>query len=438
MSAEKRRNMLYIFAGVVVALLAVIAFVSPRFRSEDASGAIGAVQKHRAPQIKQADVVLGDEQFKNEQKAVYGDYLTEAAVLQNVSADIALAARQLKAQDNFAAAHADLQSREADLRARYVANAEALDAALGSKLMAARDQHAQLAAADMETLNAKLNAEIMALDAKARVQNLGAIESSLADMQSRIAANKLNLAGASADLASLDAKYAALNQRANLNARYETLNAMAKESHVLSSADDALAALMSRTFNANDRALLASADEIAAQLGDEAAALESAAVQAMNARLVSNEAAVETLGKSVAQLDSMKQVAESRSATYNAQALHDFDVALAAAHANLQGRITNLQSRQAMAMHFQLAAIRNMVDNQSQAGDRIATLNNQALASHINNAATLNALGSHLAVLNQRAQSNALASAMPDAQAFASNVKMVMDKTTNLQARNAH
>src|SRR5512140_753691 len=90
MSAEKRRNMLYIFAGVVVALLAVIAFVSPRFRSEDASGAIGAVQKHRAPQIKQADVVLGDEQFRNEQKTLYGDIMTDAAALQNASADLAI------------------------------------------------------------------------------------------------------------------------------------------------------------------------------------------------------------------------------------------------------------------------------------------------------------------------------------------------------------
>src|SRR5512146_2456789 len=119
MSADKRRNMLYGFAGVVIVLLAVIAYVSPRFRSEEASGAIGAVQKHRAPQIKQTDVVLGDESLKKEQKILYADFLTDAAALQSISADVAVAARSNEARSRFEAIASLVGTRVADLRQRY-------------------------------------------------------------------------------------------------------------------------------------------------------------------------------------------------------------------------------------------------------------------------------------------------------------------------------
>ncbi len=70
MSAEKRRNALVVFGGVAVVLAVALIFIAPNFpyRSEDASGAIGAVEKHRAPQIKPSDVVLGDEQTKKQQQ----------------------------------------------------------------------------------------------------------------------------------------------------------------------------------------------------------------------------------------------------------------------------------------------------------------------------------------------------------------------------------
>src|SRR5687767_2471693 len=97
MSADKRKQILIVFAGLAVVLVGVIAYVSPNFRSEDVSGAIGAVQKHREPQIQPQDVVLGDEKVKQEAQVLYADFLNDAAALRNLSVDAAVAARSAEA-----------------------------------------------------------------------------------------------------------------------------------------------------------------------------------------------------------------------------------------------------------------------------------------------------------------------------------------------------
>src|SRR5712691_9447758 len=88
MSADKRKTILITFAGLAVVLVAVIFIVSPSFKSEDATGAIGAVQKHRAPQIAKADVILGSEQQRHQQNVLYADYLKDAAALQSFAAGV--------------------------------------------------------------------------------------------------------------------------------------------------------------------------------------------------------------------------------------------------------------------------------------------------------------------------------------------------------------
>src|SRR6266487_1877082 len=93
MSTDKRKKILIVFGGLAVVLVAVIAIVSPSFKSEDAIGAIGAVQKHRAPQITRTDVILGDEQLRQTQKVAYTDFLNDAAALQNLSRDFSTAAK---------------------------------------------------------------------------------------------------------------------------------------------------------------------------------------------------------------------------------------------------------------------------------------------------------------------------------------------------------
>ena len=73
MSTENRNKVLLGFGGLVVVLVVAIALWPPNFRKEDASGAVGAVQKHHAPQITQKDVILGGEKTKHQQKVLYAD-----------------------------------------------------------------------------------------------------------------------------------------------------------------------------------------------------------------------------------------------------------------------------------------------------------------------------------------------------------------------------
>src|ERR1700687_3775331 len=84
MSSENRKKVLLGFGALVVILIAAIAIWPPNFRKEDASGAIGEVQKHRAPQIAKADVILGDESVKHQQKVLYADFLADAAKLRSL------------------------------------------------------------------------------------------------------------------------------------------------------------------------------------------------------------------------------------------------------------------------------------------------------------------------------------------------------------------
>jgi hypothetical protein len=84
MSSENRKKVLLGFGALAVILIVAIALWPPNFRKEDASGAIGEVQKHRAPQITQKDVVLGNESVRHRQKIRYQDFLADASKLKAI------------------------------------------------------------------------------------------------------------------------------------------------------------------------------------------------------------------------------------------------------------------------------------------------------------------------------------------------------------------
>ena len=86
MSSENRKKVLFGFGALVVILVAAILIWPSSFRKEDASGAIGEVQKHRAPQIAKSDVVLGNESVKHQQKVLYTDFLADGAKLKALGA----------------------------------------------------------------------------------------------------------------------------------------------------------------------------------------------------------------------------------------------------------------------------------------------------------------------------------------------------------------
>ncbi len=89
MSSPNRTKVFVGFGVVAIVLVAAIAMWPPNFRSEEASGAIGAVQKHHAPQIAQKDVILGNEKSRNQQSVLYRDFFNDATKFQALSALLA-------------------------------------------------------------------------------------------------------------------------------------------------------------------------------------------------------------------------------------------------------------------------------------------------------------------------------------------------------------
>ncbi|MBK5258898.1 MAG: hypothetical protein JJE51_04840 [Thermoanaerobaculia bacterium] len=369
MSAQKRKNMLIGFGGLAIALVVVIALVSPNFRSEDARGAIGAVQKHRAPQIAQSDVVLGDEQTKQDQQAQYSDFLTEAAALQNISADLASESQSVDARVQMAAK--GLDARSASVQARYQQYAKsALDA---MQKLGAEDQlgkaafqdlsarvSASLQASDMDALNARLSAMSNQLAAaRKESRSLGAIESQLNSFA--LAARESQSLDAASRIENLQSAIEAENLGARLRVRASALDAAAKEAKSLAAASIALQA---KSFDA--KAL----GKMSAELLQQAEQLEARAVKNMESSLAAHAATAESLGRMRMTLDAANKSLDARASTLDAKSLQAARISLAAFNTDLQARNVELQARSAVGLRSQLAAVNSHLEARSAVGAR--------------------------------------------------------------------
>src|SRR5438093_1274315 len=207
MSTENRNKVLLGFGALVAVVIVAIALWPANFRKEDASGAIGAVQKHRAPQITQKDVILGDENVRHQQKVLYADFLADATNL-----------RAMAASHNYSAA-TELAN---ELRTRYAAEADA--EALMSRPVASISLAEEAAylnaiqvemkvAADAENLAvrqladeqmaSRLNAEAEQLEAKA-LSNIKANAETTSEMAARLNTIDDAIARASRQLGGID------------------------------------------------------------------------------------------------------------------------------------------------------------------------------------------------------------------------------------------
>jgi len=184
MSSENRKKVLLGFGALVVILVAAIALWPPNFRKEDASGAIGEVQKHRAPQITQKDVVLGNESVKRQQQVLYADFLADATKLkalghaeqaQLAEFDQQMAARWL--------AEAEQVLADEQAAARSQANRKTLDAEMAEAASMIRNHRGQFNAEEMTLANGKLAHIADELNMSSRVK--------LADEQLAAAVNAL-------------------------------------------------------------------------------------------------------------------------------------------------------------------------------------------------------------------------------------------------------
>ncbi len=306
MSADKRKTILIGFAGLAVVLVAIIAIVSPSFRSEDATGAIGAVQKHRAPQITKQDVVLGDETQKQQQKVLYADFIADATQLKS----FAVAAKDDQLRARIDSMEQDVQSRfrndmeQALSFATQLAAAE--EAALGSKkkaaviaeidgLGAAIRQAERLSSNDIESLSLRLNQVSDELGVKQYARIEARKLDNVADLQAAV--NRLN----AMDLAS------------NLQLRMEYALAMAKESNALAHAPDA---------------------ELAVRLNETAEFLGKSAEMNMKRFVESESLEVAELGKMAESIATLRATSVANTAEFNA-VTQSFTAHAAEANTNL-------------------------------------------------------------------------------------------------------
>jgi hypothetical protein len=243
MSTENKKKVLLGFGAFAVVLIAVLAiWRPPAFRSEDASGSIGAVQKHHAPQITQKDVILGDETTRHEQQIRYADFLDDAAKLRALSAKITA--------NNFAAASNSLAAMRQEVQQRYVAAAtEALAAAQAlaretsnrdsaSKIseLSAILQNSQLSDAQMESFNRRLAAFANQAGMKSAAERANAakseVDAAIAEMRTNGSAAQAKMESAASELRAMNA--ITLSDRlANLNATEVESKELARDSEVL-------------------------------------------------------------------------------------------------------------------------------------------------------------------------------------------------------------
>lgn len=125
MNNRKRIGILGGFATVAAALALFFFNWPPEPKdNQAASGAIGAVQKHREQQISSSDVILGDEATRRVENVVYADFLGDASKLSNLSA-------QLNA---MISARSDFENKE--LASKNLANRDLANKNLSSRELA--------------------------------------------------------------------------------------------------------------------------------------------------------------------------------------------------------------------------------------------------------------------------------------------------------------
>jgi len=357
MSADKRKTILIVFAGVAVVLVAVIAVVSPTFRSEDASGAIGAVQKYHQPQITKADVILGDESLRQEQKVLYGDFLTDAAALQNLSARVVTASRHLDAKNQFELLRREIGQRQTDVNARFY---DSFDAALAAAKKLGESDFALGAKKQRENLLAEIDG--LAAKTKARqIDNAEAMElgHKLKDIENALgkACPLCTIGGARADVENrkfdaASARLEAAKLAATLRNEEFYVEAMAKQAKVMNEADNALASLAAR---ANQKSLENEADTLSRDLGVQANELEAAALSNMKIDLRSDTDAVQTLER----MSTLAAAARNRDDANLNQRAADFSM-------DMQARSSKMKEQVGSEAQMQYAAIRSHINNAPQ------------------------------------------------------------------------
>lgn len=476
----KKRNIFVAAGAAAVVLVAGLVIWSPDFPPEGASGAIGAVQKHRETQIAPQDVVLTGDAVRKAEQTIYADFLTDAAKLENMSADLGIIAilignRQQVGSDVSASLNnveVALQSHSADLQSRYLASmTETLNAldqlASDEQLMlgdtavqlesfsaevtnlSAKAKNNQLQSEEMLSLNAKLRNFVEVLGAKSKNQfnnfdmalearNLGSMTAELGSMVESLqhtASLESDVSLASKKLSNFAAELGSRRQNTlGINDRIEYLGSLALQQKTALQAHQKLNSFSEALQMGNVAELQSSFADLSVALGSDAVMLESMALGNLSDRLESAIALDTALNNMEAMLGSSRNQLNN----IDAASLSSFTESLANLTASLENRKSNLQSEVALNMQFELASIEAYLGSRQQIESRVQNSGSQ-LGINVAQLQNRNNLGSMVDL-----QSRSNLGSMVDLQSRSNLGSMVdlqsrsnLGSTVDLQSRNS-
>ena len=299
---NNRSKVLFGFGAVVAVLIAAILLWPSNVRKEDASGAIGAVQKHHAPQITPQDVVLGGEQLKAQQKVLYTDFREDSAKLRSLAANRNEAAMRLFEQELAMRAHRVADEAVAAVRVMNVEQAADVEQ-LAGKLRSEE----QLSDVELNQLALRLNA--LAETEQAAFARIDQAKASFA---------KINLNDeqqVAMRLRDVEAAVGNLDRDMELASRSQYLGMLAEEVSLCSRAGaqaadfEALAMKLDSRATANERML---ADE-EAQLAVRLAEVDSALSMRYNSAEMMNSSIRANISQAAARISQRASLARTMS-----------------------------------------------------------------------------------------------------------------------------
>jgi hypothetical protein len=398
MAIEKRTKFLLGVGVVAVAVAGTVAFWPPSFLQEQASGAIGAVQKHHQVQITPKDVILGDESLRRQENVLYGDFLADASKLKNISVELRSAAAASRDASTASRSNPNalnhvsqaILDQKGHVQARYEDAANDLVASL---TLAVRNAN-NISAQDRQHLESELNGLSAAMKSRSanradaaemshRVQNVADLvqsnlqQQSIPDMQARVASaraefqakadNALFLKATSAfQLAAKELKdHETLG--VSLRARQEYAASMVAEMNHL---EDAETALASNLASRGDAQYASALNEVENNLANEALALEASAARNLDMRLHEQVEMAAVLRDLDAALESARQIA-SRTPALQASLLADSDQSLGTVAKQVLSQREDFQARCASSMQAEFANLGSYLQDEAQLQARV-------------------------------------------------------------------
>jgi len=447
MSMQDRRKAFLGFGALAAVLIVavIITWPPPYFNKTEATGAIGAVQKHREPQITPQDVVLGDEATRREQQVVFAHYLNDAAKLHALSAE--LAARS-EARSRAQAASRQLASMDAEMRSRFVANVDfavasieqlmARDASLRAKLanevadIGARAKNPQLASQDFQALSARLanvveqaaGSDFAALEQRSLRNTEQLMARAVATLKAK-ALNNEALVQVASDIENGSRALQARYVGANAADYAEYLSNFALQARAMANAKEQLAAAVQLQ---NEEQVAARLNDVSEALAVQAFNLEAQAIRNVEERLASDAALAVRLRNIDDAMAAANRAVANRASLLGNDSMQSFNRAMQNFGEVMASRSREFQARAAANIDSQMGSFDSYLNSRRQIQARVLS----ARPAYAAKLADMDSLEAYMANVDE-----ALSARAPLA-AYVANYEQLEARARNLKNRAAN